>query len=679
MIVIDDNDVLAGDASTNTVVDYVISGYVGTAATLLAQSQLSDTPETTIYTSGADATVITSITLVNTHSAAVTVNLFIESRRIIPEDMSLGIGYSLYTDGQRIAVTDASGNILYSATGMAIDNLSDVSITSAADHDMLYYDNASSTWKNATDSTILSQLSGQAAADFNMPNDQAITFGDAGEKVEGNGTDLTVTSSNLLNLSAATDIIIPVNVGLKFGDSGEHIETNNTDFTITSGGELNLTPDSDVVIPVNKGLHFGDGAEKIESDNTNLTINSGGELRLTATSDVVIPVSIGLHLGDGAEKLESNNTDLTINSGGDIALTATDDINIPVNVGLEFAGTEKIESDGTDLSITVGSGGDINVGADIGITFGDDGEKIEGDGTDLTISSSGVLTLSPTGNLVLGSHTGVLRGDSGVVSVDSDVTDLVSAASTTAAGKVEMAIGSEVNTGTSTTLAVTPDALDDWTGSAQITTLGTISTVGAIAMGGNAVTGHAQAITDNAVLTVDDSPSDDEFCRFTTVGIEGLTVAEAITALLATALPENVSIILDPVLSADGKWSGITQAGIAGVALAFGDLVYLESTGKWLLAKADGVADTHSGLLGMVVLAANGDTDPTNILLYGKIQAATLPTLTVGEPVYVSEDDAGDVEDAIPTGSGEIVRIVGYGATADDLFFCPDNTYIELA
>ena len=59
-------------------------------------------------------------------------------------------------------------------------------------------------------------------------------------------------------------------------------------------------------------------------------------------------------------------------------------------VGVTFATAEKIESDGTDLSITVGSGGDINIPADIGLTFGDDGEKIEGDGTDLTISGNNI-------------------------------------------------------------------------------------------------------------------------------------------------------------------------------------------------------------------------------------------------------------------------------------------------
>lgn len=55
--------------------------------------------------------------------------------------------------------------------------------------------------------------------------------------------------------------------------------------------------------------------------------------------------------------------------------------------------------------------------------------------------------------------TGVLRADSGVVSTDSNVTDLVDSASTTVAGKIEIATDAEVTTGTDATRAVSPDAL----------------------------------------------------------------------------------------------------------------------------------------------------------------------------------------------------------------------------
>lgn len=63
---------------------------------------------------------------------------------------------------------------------------------------------------------------------------------------------------------------------------------------------------------------------------------------------------------------------------------------------------------------------------------------------------TGTVTL-PTG------LTGVIRADSGVVSVDSDVTDIVSAATTSLAGKVELAVTSEINTGTDTSRAIPID------------------------------------------------------------------------------------------------------------------------------------------------------------------------------------------------------------------------------
>ncbi len=65
-----------------------------------------------------------------------------------------------------------------------------------------------------------------------------------------------------------------------------------------------------------------------------------------------------------------------------------DDIVIDSTKRLYFndEGGEYIYGDGTDLYLT--SGADINIPANIGMTFGNDGEKIEGDGTDLTITGN---------------------------------------------------------------------------------------------------------------------------------------------------------------------------------------------------------------------------------------------------------------------------------------------------
>jgi len=86
--------------------------------------------------------------------------------------------------------------------------------------------------------------------------------------------------------------------------------------------------------------------------------------------------------------------------------------------------------------------------------------------TKLKIGQVDVSTLAPlasptfTGTVTLPTGlTGVVRADSGVVSVDTDVTDIVAAASTTAAGKAEASIASEVNAGTDDVRYVSPDSL----------------------------------------------------------------------------------------------------------------------------------------------------------------------------------------------------------------------------
>jgi hypothetical protein len=160
--------------------------------------------------------------------------------------------------------------------------------------------------------------------------------------------------------------------------------------------------------------------------------------------------------------------------------------------------------------------------------------------------------------------------------------------------------------------------------------------------------------------------------------IAALTVAQLATLALSAALPENVAIILDAALSADGKYSGITEAGTAGAALAFGDLVYLAvADSRWELADSDAEVTSGPVKLGICVLAAAGDASATTILLYGKVRAdAAFPAMTIGAPLYIGAT-AVDIVVAAP-GTGKTVRIVGYANTADELYFKPDNTWVVL-
>lgn len=156
-----------------------------------------------------------------------------------------------------------------------------------------------------------------------------------------------------------------------------------------------------------------------------------------------------------------------------------------------------------------------------------------------------------------------------------------------------------------------------------------------------------------------------------------LTTPSGFTTGGTITLAENTSIALDPVLSADGKYTGTTITGTAGATLAFGDLIYLAvADSRWELTDADSVTTAGAVWTGMCVLAAANDGDPTTILLNGNIRAdANFPALTVGAPVYASTT-AGDIQVAQPSGADDVIHVVGFAMTADSIYFNPSPDYI---
>ena len=119
MINIDATDKIEGIASVASVIAFTFSGVDGT--TVVSSEGLLAATQTQIYLATA-ATRLLSLTLVNTHSAAVTVNVQKDPAdagtlyNIIPKDLTLGIGYSLCFDGQRCSVMDANGSIVSGAS-----------------------------------------------------------------------------------------------------------------------------------------------------------------------------------------------------------------------------------------------------------------------------------------------------------------------------------------------------------------------------------------------------------------------------------------------------------------------------------------------------------------------------------------------------------------------------------
>ena len=280
-----------------------------------------------------------------------------------------------------------------------IDGDTSASSVTIVDADQIIL-NDGGTMKQVAVSALNTYTSSSIAADDVSTGDAAVN--------------ITTSSGNITIDAAAndTDIIF----------KGTDATADITMLTLDGSDAGTATFNHDIILGNNSFVQFGDAGEKMLGDGTDLTINSSNDLNLTATTDINIPANVGLTFGDDAEKIEGDGTDLTI-AGNNINLTAVADVNIPSGVGLTFATAEKIESDGTDLTVTVGSGGDINIGADIGVTFGDDGEKIEGDGTDLTIASSAKINLTATSDVHIPNNVGIVFGGDSE-KIEGDGTDM---------------------------------------------------------------------------------------------------------------------------------------------------------------------------------------------------------------------------------------------------------------
>ena len=216
-----------------------------------------------------------------------------------------------------------------------------------------------------------------SAASVTIENDDLKIAGGANITTSGSGDTLTAA------LDAALTGLTSVQIDSLNLQDNTITTDSNADLTLAPGGtgDINLTAGADINVPANIGMTFGNDGEKIEGNGTNLTIASSGLCTITATGNTVVTNNL---LVSGTTTLTGALAigDLNILSDGSITTDSNGDLDLaPAGTG--------------DINLTAGA--DVNIPADIGLTFGNDGEKIEGDGTDLTIASSGALNINNTG------------------------------------------------------------------------------------------------------------------------------------------------------------------------------------------------------------------------------------------------------------------------------------------
>jgi hypothetical protein len=305
---------------------------------------------------------------------------------------------------------------------------------------------------NSADITMLT-LDGSDAgsATFNhdiiLGNDSFVQFGDAGEKITGDGTDLTINSSNDLHLTATTDINIPANVGLTFGDDGEKIEGDGTDLVI-SANNLTIDAAADILLDaagnevkiVNAGTEltrFVNNSQNLQMKNPNqdkdITIqgNDGGsnvdalildmsdagaatfndkvtigDGKLVLNSTAVTSTAAELNLIDGGATVGTtaiaDGDGIIHNDNGTMKVTSAATFKTYFQTGVTASGVAADDVSTGDAAVTIAtSTGDITVDGPSDII-------LDADGGDIFFKDDGTTFGSATntsGNLIIKSGT----------------------------------------------------------------------------------------------------------------------------------------------------------------------------------------------------------------------------------------------------------------------------------
>lgn len=413
--------------------------------------------------------------------------------------------------------------------------------------------------------------------------------------------DSTVTQTELNNLS-----------GTNTGDNDQVGAVTNTEICQGDGAlvqcdigdlaALNTAIGSGLVtgahtdatkLPLSGGTMTGalvadeQGVEFLESDDA-VTCAAGDYWIRADLSDTTLKKCL-----NGVE------TDLDTSGGA----PATADISDVSVTQTEFAELETLEATSissgnwTSLSLLSGTNtGDQTINtadiADVLVTQ-DELEELETIGT--TIISAADWTAVAA---LVGVNTG-----------DEAVADL------TTQGIIEIATGAETNTGTDATRAVSPDGLDDWTGSAQITTVGTLASptlttpvLGAAAATSITVTSQTECVmldasgincstvggcatTDEAGDNFDYATADFDSGDTDESGTWSFNIPDNITGTTFTAQVYWTSndaactneaaddvcwTVAGSGIANDGDWDGATLGtaqGIEDVCIAVGDLM----------------------------------------------------------------------------------------------------------
>ena len=237
-------------------------------------------------------------------------------------------------------VIDASANTITGLTTAAPNAEGDVANKKYVDDSL-----------GALSSTSISQLDTNVTVADSGSNGTITITADNGAVLSQTSATTTITASGAINLTAGTDVVVPANVGITFGDAGEKIEGDGTNLTITSSGTLDLTATGTTTVTNNfqvagnttiSGNLTVNGTETIV-DTQNLSIEDAIiGLNANVSDSANMPRFSGMHLHRGTG---SSATDLDLYMVWDDATNAT---GTTTNLGGVFTFMGSVHEDGSE-------------------------------------------------------------------------------------------------------------------------------------------------------------------------------------------------------------------------------------------------------------------------------------------------------------------------------------------
>jgi hypothetical protein len=124
---------------------------------------------------------------------------------------------------------------------------------------------------------------------------------------------------------------------------------------------------------------------------------------------------------------------------------------------------------------------------------------------------------------------------------------------------------------------------------------------------------------------------------------------------------------------ADHAYTGIDVTFTFGETMSFGQVCYFKSDGKMWKADADAIATASA--IGLCMETTKDADETGKFLLYGIVRDDSF-NWTVGELIYLSTT-LGTMQHGAPSGTDDVVQILGVALHADRMLFNPQLVQVE--